>query len=146
MVTGMVYYSNSLLSYPQVKCMTLFVTHYPLLANLEQSYPQLVGNFHMAYMSTEDSSKPHWVDLPNSHRHMNQTQTGLCRYCYMYYICWNFCADSISRNREKLAPWSFHSFNFVNNVACLVLRPAADEVSRVLVSRKMPKNSTYTVL
>ena len=41
----------------QVKSLVLFVTHYPLLAELEQKYPQTVANFHMAYVEVEDSSE-----------------------------------------------------------------------------------------
>ena len=37
--------------------MTLFVTHYPLLAELEQQFPAAVGNFHMAYVEAEESSE-----------------------------------------------------------------------------------------
>jgi DNA mismatch repair protein MSH3 len=33
-----------------VKACTLFVTHYPLLARLQDTYPHLVRNFHMAYV------------------------------------------------------------------------------------------------
>ena len=31
--------------------MTLFVTHYPLLANLSACFPREVGNYHMAFMN-----------------------------------------------------------------------------------------------
>lgn len=41
----------------QVKCFVLFVTHYPLLADLEPKYPQMVANFHMAYVEVEESSE-----------------------------------------------------------------------------------------
>lgn len=40
-----------------MKCLTLFVTHYPLLGELETKYPGAVGNFHMAYVEAEGSSK-----------------------------------------------------------------------------------------
>ncbi|TRY95911.1 hypothetical protein DNTS_021431 [Danionella cerebrum] len=36
-----------------VKCMTLFVTHYPPLCELELSYPQHVGNYHMSFLLNE---------------------------------------------------------------------------------------------
>lgn len=41
----------------QVKCLTLFVTHYLLLGELEVKYPKMVGNFHMAYVEAEESSE-----------------------------------------------------------------------------------------
>ena len=40
----------------QVKSFILFVTHYPLLAELEPKYPETVANFHMAYVEVEESS------------------------------------------------------------------------------------------
>uniref|UniRef100_A0A8C1X8Q2 DNA mismatch repair protein MSH3 n=1 Tax=Cyprinus carpio TaxID=7962 RepID=A0A8C1X8Q2_CYPCA len=39
-----------------VRCMTLFVTHYPPLCELEHLYPQLVGNYHMAFLLNEPES------------------------------------------------------------------------------------------
>jgi DNA mismatch repair ATPase MutS len=39
-----------------VKSFVLFVTHYPLLAELEPKYPQIIANFHMAYVEVEESS------------------------------------------------------------------------------------------
>ncbi|XP_030832222.1 DNA mismatch repair protein Msh3 [Strongylocentrotus purpuratus] len=34
----------------EVKCLTLFVTHYPPLAELSDHYPTQVGNFHMSFL------------------------------------------------------------------------------------------------
>uniref|UniRef100_A0A9J8CSS0 MutS homolog 3 (E. coli) n=1 Tax=Cyprinus carpio carpio TaxID=630221 RepID=A0A9J8CSS0_CYPCA len=39
-----------------VKCMTLFVTHYPPLCELERLSPQHVGNYHMAFLLNEPES------------------------------------------------------------------------------------------
>ncbi|XP_066511228.1 DNA mismatch repair protein Msh3 isoform X2 [Hoplias malabaricus] len=36
-----------------VRCLTLFVTHYPPLCELEKLYPQNVGNYHMAFLLSE---------------------------------------------------------------------------------------------
>ncbi|XP_028647406.2 DNA mismatch repair protein Msh3-like [Erpetoichthys calabaricus] len=41
----------------QVKSLTLFVTHYPLLCELEKQYPKNVSNFHMAFLLNEPESK-----------------------------------------------------------------------------------------
>ena len=38
--------------FPQVRSLTLFVTHYPVLAQLESTFPGAVGNFHMSYVET----------------------------------------------------------------------------------------------
>ena len=35
----------------QIKCLTLFVTHYPLVTELEEQHAAAVANFHMGYMS-----------------------------------------------------------------------------------------------
>ena len=41
----------------QVKCLTLFVTHYPLIGDLQKCFPSAVANYHMAYLQVEDSSQ-----------------------------------------------------------------------------------------
>jgi len=46
-----------------IKCFTIFVTHYPLLAQLEQVHPKTVGNHHMAFMEHERGQKD---DEPNT--------------------------------------------------------------------------------
>lgn len=53
----------------QVKCMTLFVTHYPPLCELEHLYPQHVGNYHMAFLLNEPESTSDGVYgiINNSH-------------------------------------------------------------------------------
>ncbi|XP_025722499.1 DNA mismatch repair protein Msh3 [Callorhinus ursinus] len=40
-----------------VKSLTLFVTHYPPVCELEKSYLQQVGNYHMGFLVSEDESK-----------------------------------------------------------------------------------------
>ncbi|XP_061172820.1 DNA mismatch repair protein Msh3-like [Saccostrea echinata] len=39
----------------KVQCQTLFVTHYPILAEFEKLYPRNVGNFHMGFIVHEDN-------------------------------------------------------------------------------------------
>ncbi|XP_041367946.1 DNA mismatch repair protein Msh3-like [Gigantopelta aegis] len=41
----------------EVKCLTLFVTHYPVLADLEQQFPDSVGNYHMSFILAEQDEK-----------------------------------------------------------------------------------------
>jgi DNA mismatch repair protein MSH3 len=36
-----------------IRSLTLFVTHYPTLANFESTYPGLVGNIHMGFIEQE---------------------------------------------------------------------------------------------
>uniref|UniRef100_A0A5F9DLN4 DNA mismatch repair protein MSH3 n=1 Tax=Oryctolagus cuniculus TaxID=9986 RepID=A0A5F9DLN4_RABIT len=40
-----------------VQSLTLFVTHYPPVCELEKHYSQQVGNYHMGFLVTEDESK-----------------------------------------------------------------------------------------
>ncbi|XP_068836395.1 DNA mismatch repair protein Msh3 [Capricornis sumatraensis] len=40
-----------------VESLTLFVTHYPPVCELEKSYSQQVGNYHMGFLVSEDESK-----------------------------------------------------------------------------------------
>lgn len=40
-----------------MESLTLFVTHYPPVCELEKSYSQQVGNYHMGFLVTEDESK-----------------------------------------------------------------------------------------
>ncbi|XP_057596264.1 DNA mismatch repair protein Msh3 isoform X1 [Hippopotamus amphibius kiboko] len=40
-----------------VKSLTLFVTHYPPVCELEKSYSQQVGNYHMGFLVNEDESR-----------------------------------------------------------------------------------------
>ncbi|XP_017928384.1 DNA mismatch repair protein Msh3 isoform X5 [Manacus vitellinus] len=39
-----------------VESLTLFVTHYPLVCELEQLYPDKVGNYHMAFLVNEEET------------------------------------------------------------------------------------------
>lgn len=41
---------TSLIFLSQVKALTLFVTHYPPLCELERVYPKHVSNYHMAFL------------------------------------------------------------------------------------------------
>lgn len=39
--------------------LTLFVTHYPPLCELETCYPTVVGNYHMAFFIDEEQGNEH---------------------------------------------------------------------------------------
>ncbi|OXB82640.1 UNVERIFIED_CONTAM: hypothetical protein H355_003935 [Colinus virginianus] len=39
-----------------VESLTLFVTHYPSVCELEKVYPEKVGNYHMAFLVNEEES------------------------------------------------------------------------------------------
>ncbi|KGL82034.1 DNA mismatch repair protein Msh3, partial [Tinamus guttatus] len=42
-----------------VESLTLFVTHYPSVCELEKVYPEKVGNYHMAFLVNEEESGEH---------------------------------------------------------------------------------------
>jgi len=46
----------------QLKCFTLFVTHYPQLGKLQDEYPRQVANFHMAFVAAEPLEAPERSD------------------------------------------------------------------------------------
>ncbi|XP_052101341.1 DNA mismatch repair protein Msh3-like isoform X2 [Mytilus californianus] len=60
----------------QVKCLTLFVTHYPVLSELEQTYPNIVQNHHMSFMVNEDSGKIGDEDSSNAVTFLYQLVSG----------------------------------------------------------------------
>lgn len=39
-----------------MQSLTLFVTHYPSVCELENVYPEKVGNYHMAFLVNEEES------------------------------------------------------------------------------------------
>ncbi|XP_071104806.1 DNA mismatch repair protein Msh3-like [Haliotis cracherodii] len=41
----------------EVKNLTLFVTHYPMLSEFEGTYPDIVGNYHMSFLLHEDDDE-----------------------------------------------------------------------------------------
>ena len=41
----------------QIKPFTLFVTHYPMLAEFETIYPQCIWNYHMSFIDNENGSE-----------------------------------------------------------------------------------------
>ncbi len=46
-----------------VRCLTLFVTHYAILANIDQELPGRVGNYHMSFLENDDHHQStHHVD------------------------------------------------------------------------------------
>lgn len=40
----------------QVQALTLFVTHYPSVCELQRLYPDAVGNYHMAFLVNEEET------------------------------------------------------------------------------------------
>ncbi|XP_070542111.1 DNA mismatch repair protein Msh3-like isoform X2 [Ptychodera flava] len=48
----------------ELKCLTLFVTHYPMLAELEKTFPSSVGNYHMSFLvHDQDDEEAEDVDV-----------------------------------------------------------------------------------
>lgn len=40
-----------------MNCLTLFVTHYPAVVQLENDVPMHVANYHMGYLLNEDETE-----------------------------------------------------------------------------------------
>ncbi|EGG20765.1 mutS like protein [Cavenderia fasciculata] len=49
-------YSSLLYIVEQLKCFCLFVTHYPLLSQIENMYPQNVSNYHMSFLEEQQNN------------------------------------------------------------------------------------------
>uniref|UniRef100_A0A8D2CSS3 DNA mismatch repair protein MSH3 n=1 Tax=Sciurus vulgaris TaxID=55149 RepID=A0A8D2CSS3_SCIVU len=76
-----------------VKSLTLFVTHYPPVCELEKSYAQQVGNYHMGFLVSEDESKQD----PGEEEQMPDFVT------FLYQITRGIAARSYGLNVAKLA-------------------------------------------
>ncbi|XP_052015397.1 DNA mismatch repair protein Msh3 isoform X2 [Apodemus sylvaticus] len=76
-----------------VKSLTLFVTHYPPVCELEKCYPEQVGNYHMGFLVNEDESKQDSGD-------MEQVPDSVT---FLYQITRGIAARSYGLNVAKLA-------------------------------------------
>ncbi|XP_049722674.1 DNA mismatch repair protein Msh3 isoform X2 [Elephas maximus indicus] len=76
-----------------VKSLTLFVTHYPPVCELEKSYSQQVGNYHMGFLVNEDESK----DDPGKEEQIPSSVT------FLYQITRGIAGRSYGLNVAKLA-------------------------------------------
>ncbi|XP_004678489.1 PREDICTED: DNA mismatch repair protein Msh3 [Condylura cristata] len=67
-----------------VKSLTLFVTHYPPVCELEKSYSQQVGNYHMGFLVNEDESKnnPGGEEVPDFVTFLYQITRGIAARSY----------------------------------------------------------------
>ncbi|CAH6787513.1 Msh3 [Phodopus roborovskii] len=68
-----------------VKSLTLFVTHYPPVCELEKLYPEQVGNYHMGFLVNEDESKQESGDteqVPDSVTFLYQITRGIASRSY----------------------------------------------------------------
>ncbi|ELK11483.1 DNA mismatch repair protein Msh3 [Pteropus alecto] len=67
-----------------VKSLTLFVTHYPPVCELEKSYSQQVGNYHMGFLVNENESKqdPGEEEVPEFVTFLYQITRGIAARSY----------------------------------------------------------------
>ncbi|XP_062873716.1 DNA mismatch repair protein Msh3 isoform X2 [Trichomycterus rosablanca] len=65
-----------------MKCLTLFVTHYPPLCELEKLYPQHVGNYHMAFLLNEPEATSEEEVQPESITFLYQLTEGAAARSY----------------------------------------------------------------
>ena len=92
----------------QVKCLTLFVTHYPLISQLESKYPSATANFHMAYIPVEDAGKFLNQDSPSQLAAMSLFPLGLAeaefeKVVFLYHLERGEAAASYGLNVASLA-------------------------------------------
>ncbi|KAM4051311.1 DNA mismatch repair protein Msh3 [Anomaloglossus baeobatrachus] len=76
-----------------VTSLTLFVTHYPPLCELETCYPTIVGNYHMAFFIDEDQGTEHGTDVVDKPEYIT----------FLYQITRGIAARSYGLNVAKLA-------------------------------------------
>ncbi|XP_062068478.1 DNA mismatch repair protein Msh3 isoform X2 [Lepus europaeus] len=110
-----------------VKSLTLFVTHYPPVCELEKHYSQQVGNYHMGFLVTEDESKQD----PGGEEPVPDFVT------FLYQITQGVAARSYGLNVAKLA-----------DIPGEVLRKAARKSQELegLVNAKRKKLKYFTKL
>lgn len=67
-----------------VKSLTLFVTHYPPVCELERSYPGQVGNYHMGFLVTGDEGQagPGEEEVPDFVTFLYQITRGIAARSY----------------------------------------------------------------
>ncbi|XP_040277428.1 DNA mismatch repair protein Msh3 isoform X2 [Bufo bufo] len=107
-----------------VTSLTLFVTHYPPLCELETLYPTVVGNYHMAFFIDEEQGNEHEYEVADKPEHIT----------FLYQIARGVAARSYGLNVAKLA-----------NVPEEVLKKAACKSKELegLVEMKRKKMGTF---
>ncbi|XP_073437250.1 DNA mismatch repair protein Msh3 isoform X1 [Dendrobates tinctorius] len=76
-----------------VTSLTLFVTHYPPLCELETCYPTTVGNYHMAFFIDAEQGNEHGTDVADKAESIT----------FLYQITQGIAARSYGLNVAKLA-------------------------------------------
>lgn len=86
----------------EVSCLTLFVTHYPSLAELEAIFPNQVTNNHMAFMTSQEER-----DQGNTKRCSEGGEVGdgksVCSVTFLYHLVSGAAARSYGLNVARLA-------------------------------------------
>ncbi|XP_075693889.1 DNA mismatch repair protein Msh3 [Rhinoderma darwinii] len=77
----------------EVTSLTLFVTHYPPLCELETRYPTVVGNYHMAFFMDEEQGNEHESEVADKPQFIT----------FLYQITRGVAARSYGLNVAKLA-------------------------------------------
>ncbi|KAL8616653.1 hypothetical protein ACOMHN_031635 [Nucella lapillus] len=85
----------------KVQCLTLFVTHYPMLAEFQQLYPEAVGNYHMSFLlyagAEEGSSRTEDKETDESSENSDEHLT------FLYQLTEGAAAKSYGLNVARLA-------------------------------------------
>ena len=85
-----------------MSCLTLFVTHYPSLAELEAIFPNQVTNNHMAFMTSQEEQ-----DQGNTKSCSEGGEVGdgksVCSVTFLYHLVSGAAARSYGLNVARLA-------------------------------------------
>ena len=86
---------------PQIASLTLFVTHYPSLAELDGLFPNQVTNSHMAFMTSEEPGAKHCAD--GGEGEDNNVMSPVPSVTFLYHLVNGAAARSYGLNVARLA-------------------------------------------
>jgi len=82
----------------KINCFCLFVTHYPLLAQLENQYPKQIGNYHMGFIEEKEDNQNNNMDDQD-----NSTTTTIPKVIFLYKVEKGAAQNSYGLNVANLA-------------------------------------------
>ncbi|XP_013390152.1 DNA mismatch repair protein Msh3-like [Lingula anatina] len=106
----------------EVKCLTLFVTHYPILSTLETLLPGCVANYHMSFMLGNDTTSSEKKEEKDN---TSDTVT------FLYHLVPGMAAKSYGLNVARLA-------DVPENVIQVATRKS-HELERILEEKRIQK-------
>lgn len=92
-----------MLSLQQVSSLTLFVTHYPSLAELDAIFPNQVTNNHMAFMTSEEVQDQQSADIEGGETEEQHLPSTVPSVTFLYNLVNGAAARSYGLNVARLA-------------------------------------------